>query len=57
LKDSSVYGYQLNTWINRSKIRWQPLPLYYRIHSIYGFYWNKSWWCLLRRWNTYSVRS
>jgi len=22
LKDSSVYGYQLQTWINRSKIRW-----------------------------------
>jgi len=25
------------------------------IHSIYGFYWNKSWWCLLRRRNPYSV--
>jgi len=23
LKDSSVYSYQLHTWINRSKIRWQ----------------------------------
>jgi len=25
------------------------------IHSIYGFYWNKSWWCLLRMRNTYAV--
>jgi len=32
-------------------------PLYYGIHSIYRFYWNKSWWCLLRRWNPYSRRS
>jgi len=36
LKDPSVYGYQLHTWINRSKIRWQRDPLYYGIHSIYG---------------------
>jgi len=27
LKDSSVYGYQLQTRINCSKIRWQRDPL------------------------------
>jgi len=54
---TSVYGYQLHTWINRSKIRWQRDPFYYWIHSTYGVYWNKSWWCLLRRRNTYSERS
>jgi len=27
LKDSRVYGYQLQTWINFSKIRWQRDPL------------------------------
>jgi len=26
LKHSSVYGYQLQTWINRSKIRWRRDP-------------------------------
>jgi len=28
LKDSSDYGYQLHTRINRSKIRWQRDPFY-----------------------------
>jgi len=27
------------------------------IHSIDGLYWNKSWWCLFHRRNTYSERS
>jgi len=37
--------------------KWQRYPFYYGIHSTYGFYWNKSWWCPLRRQNTYSVRT
>jgi len=28
LKDPSVYGCQLQTWINCSKIRWQQDPLF-----------------------------
>jgi len=33
LKDYSVYGYQLHTWINRSKIRWQLESTSYRRES------------------------
>jgi len=29
----------------------------YFVTSPIRFYMNKSWWCLLRRWNLYSVRS